>query len=361
MEYFFTPGDDGIERNIPITLDLGDIAISPSAPVSVKMTITTPTLGGDPHDASYRSAIVVAKALSVKASPKTPISAVAHGFKRFKAEAATVGDLGAITIKAMPYQKALDGADVASISDLIAPGVAASGNDGASGSLLGIEGSLSFATGLSLEPAGACPDAPTTGNLVMRNEDMEIQPIEVPLVMNDIGSLTYDRELCIYVREPDDMDAVAIPATSPYMAVLDFAARDDDQLSPPADRTLDLGRIMRDGTTVHIPYLTTYEDYNQRITLSNRSATPAGYEFSFRPEMGVTYRPGVNATGMLAAGETRVLRAMDLVTLIGGNRTAATVTVVAQPTDIDISSTLVDLNTGVATVTVHLSDDGIRF
>ena len=66
--------------------------------------------------------------------------------------------------------------------------------------------------------------------------------------------------------------------------------------------------IMRDGTTAHIPYLSTYEGYNHRITLSNRGSQDADYEFTFRPEEGVTAMPGMYAEGTLTAGETMILK-----------------------------------------------------
>ena len=112
---------------------------------------------------------------------------------------------------------------------------------------------------------------------------------------------------------------------------------------------------------MHIPYLTTYEGYNHRITLSNRSGTAADYSFSFRPEGTVTAVPGMYATGTLAARETKVLRAVDVVTLEGGNRTAATVDVVANKTSIDVSSTIINRSNGTAAVTVHLSDTGLEY
>ena len=39
---------------------------------------------------------------------------------------------------------------------------------------------------------------------------------------------------------------------------------------------------------MHIPFLTTWADYNQRIVVSNRGANPASYWITFRPEDGVT-------------------------------------------------------------------------
>ena len=296
----------------------------------------------------------------MKVAAKSPTAAVGHGFKRFIAGPGTVGDLGALTIEAKNYLNSEDGTEIGQISDLIKEGTAASGNTAASGSLLEVQGNFSFATNLSLQEVADCPDDPVEANLLVRDEDtMEVEPIVVPLIATAIAGPMYERRLCIYVRAPDHEDAVALPTTGPYMADLDFAATGDDQLKTPADRTLELGRIRRDGTSVHLPYITTFEGYNHRITLSNRSAVSAGYQFSFRPEIGVIARPGMDAAGMLEAGETRILRATNVVTLTGGNRTAATVDVVAQPTDIDVASTLVDLNTGVAALTVHLSDNGL--
>lgn len=349
-----------------VTLTLGDkVAVSPDGPVSVKMVVTLRGLTDiiAPYEAGYTGAIAVAPALSVEAAALSPTAAVAHGFKRFVTDPGTIGDLGKVTIMAKAaYLKAEDGAAVSSIAELIGPGTAGSRNTDASASKFELMGNFSpFVDTLTLEADAADCKSATGSNLLKRDkETMEAARIVVPLTAGDLTGLKYDRRLCINVRAPDDDDAMAIPATSPYMAMMDFAATDDDQLRTPADRTLDLGRIRRDGTTVHLPYVTTYEGYNQRITLSNRSGVRARYEFSFRPEDKVVARPGMNATGMLAAGQTLILRAVDLVTLTGGSRTAATVSVVAQPTDIDISSTLVDLDTGVAALTVHLSDNGLR-
>ena len=61
--------------------------------------------------------------------------------------------------------------------------------------------------------------------------------------------------------------------------------------------------------------------------------------------------PGMYAEGVLAGHETKILRAEDVVTLSGGKRTAATVTVVAPRGSIDVSTTLVNKSTGTAVVT----------
>ena len=57
-----------------------------------------------------------------------------------------------------------------------------------------------------------------------------------------------------------------------------------------------LGAIMRNGTTVHIPYITQFANYNQRIVIVNRGAE-ATYTFSFTTEDGVTATPGAECRG----------------------------------------------------------------
>ena len=55
-------------------------------------------------------------------------------------------------------------------------------------------------------------------------------------------------------------------------------------------------------SVVHLPYLTTHEQYNHRITLRNRSAQPTRWTFTFAPETGVDAMPGDMATGELDGG-----------------------------------------------------------
>ena len=142
-------------------------------------------------------------------------------------------------------------------------------------------------------------------------------------------------------------DAVAIPATAPYMATTKYAAGTTDAGWPPNPGEHSLGRITRDGTTVHIPFLTTWADYNQRIVVSNRGANEADYWITFRPEEGVTATPNdMYATGTLDGNSTIVLRAMDVVTLEGRTRTAATFAAEAKSTHIDVATVIVNMMTG---------------
>ena len=97
---------------------------------------------------------------------------------------------------------------------------------------------------------------------------------------------------------------------------------------------------------MHIPYLTTFADYNQRIVVSNRGANEADYWITFRPEDGVMATPGMYAMGTLDGNSTKVLRAMDVVTLEGRSRTAATFVAEAQSSQIDVATVIVNMMTG---------------
>jgi hypothetical protein len=107
-----------------------------------------------------------------------------------------------------------------------------------------------------------------------------------------------------------------------------------------------IGTITRDGSTVDIPYITTFADYNQRIILVNRSSADAGYTIAFTPEAGVTAAGGTAATGTMPANSTLVLKATDVVTITGGTRTAGQIQIVATTGNIDVATTQVNLSDG---------------
>lgn len=117
-----------------------------------------------------------------------------------------------------------------------------------------------------------------------------------------------------------------------------------------------LGSVVYDTTSVEIPYITTYEGYNQRIFLDNRGATAAYYSTTFTTEDGVTAVSGASGTGTLAAGEMTTIRASDLVTFTGGTRGTATIEVEAQTTSLKVTTQIVDIGTGMTdTILLHPS------
>ncbi|MFC3121941.1 hypothetical protein [Agaribacter flavus] len=114
-----------------------------------------------------------------------------------------------------------------------------------------------------------------------------------------------------------------------------------------------LGVISYDTTSVAIPYLTTFSDYNQRVYLINSSSRDAAYTTSFRTETGVTATAGAAATGTIPANSVLAIRASDIVTLDGRTRTSATIEIEANQGDIKATTQTINLSDG-STDTVDL-------
>ena len=134
-----------------------------------------------------------------------------------------------------------------------------------------------------------------------------------------------------------------------------YVSATPNSVSPPSGRTHDLGHIMRDGTTVRLPYLTTFPPYNQRIVIRNRGGA-APYSMSFNVEDGATAMPGVDAKGTLPADSVTYLSMQndDVVTLEGTHRATGTLTVVSESRLIDVAVS--QTNDGGSTDTVPLTD-----
>jgi hypothetical protein len=117
-----------------------------------------------------------------------------------------------------------------------------------------------------------------------------------------------------------------------------------DQSNPASALTGPIGAITHNGTTVELPYLTTFEDYNQRIVMVNRGGQDAEYSISdFQTESDTTAVAGTAATGTIPAGGSAVVKVSDVVTLTGKTRTAATVNIVAATGNISVATTQVNL------------------
>lgn len=99
-----------------------------------------------------------------------------------------------------------------------------------------------------------------------------------------------------------------------------------------------LGSIARNGATAQVPYLSTAAGLNQKVILVNRGSTDTTYSVTFTPEGTVTAVAGTAASGTLKAKSTTVLKAVDLVTLTGGTRTAATVVALSPAGNIDAAT-----------------------
>ena len=122
-----------------------------------------------------------------------------------------------------------------------------------------------------------------------------------------------------------------------------------------ADVTGAAGEIKRNGTTVHLGYLTTYEGHNQRLVMVNRGGLDAVYSLSnIVTESGTTATPGHMASGTVAAGEAMVIQVRDLVSFADGGttRAAATLSLTADKSDVSVALTTINLmDRGTDTVT----------
>jgi hypothetical protein len=103
-----------------------------------------------------------------------------------------------------------------------------------------------------------------------------------------------------------------------------------------------VGRIKHDGTTVRIPFVTSYEGYTQRIVLVNRNKVDVGYAITFHVEGDGELMGDNPHEGVAMADQATVLKVADLVTLTDPTRAAATLTVAAQPSTIDVATTMVN-------------------
>lgn len=114
----------------------------------------------------------------------------------------------------------------------------------------------------------------------------------------------------------------------------------------PAITATDVGSIVYDTTSISIPYVTTFGDYNQRVYIRNDSSSAASYTTSFVSEAGTTAVAGTKATGTVPGNSLIAIKASDLVTITGGTTRTSAV--------IEIEATVANIT--AVTQTVNLSD-----
>ena len=213
-------------------------------------------------------------------------------------------------------------------------------------------GDLSFAERVTVESAGAATLATCPGSLswpIATDGTMtEWLALIPPGRVSPIFQVGQVADVCIEAKAD-----TAIPAAS-YRIEIDYEPAASwsfaDFVAPAADEIVEFGSIRRDGTTIHVPFVSTHENYNQRFMIVN-GGPEAAYEFTFTPESGVNAEPGTAASGTLAKGTTH-LKASEVVTLTGGSRTAATFTAAADPDHIEMSTVLVSRTKGETDLSV---------
>ena len=147
--------------------------------------------------------------------------------------------------------------------------------------------------------------------------------------------------LCIHVDGVNE-----IPETTPYEVMTEYAGLDDAAF-PPEGGLHGLAKIVHDGTTYYIPYMTTYAAYNQRFSIVNRGPeTIYAFKALQTPDSdGSSVADGAMASGTLPKGQT-ILRTSDIVTITDGNRASGNLTIVADPADVSAAVQQVEKTSG---------------
>lgn len=142
-----------------------------------------------------------------------------------------------------------------------------------------------------------------------------------------------------------------------YAATFDGVTLDTDD-APLTGATATLGSITRNGVVVQLPYLTDFEDYNQRIVIVNRNATDVEIAgITYLPETGTTVTDTMTADDMtIPANGMKVLLVRDILDTDGMTRTAATLSIVAKNGTIDVATQQVNLTDGT-TDTAEYTDN----
>ena len=355
MALFSVTGDDfGKDAEAELT---AAYAIGAGGRGSITMTATNvdlaALLGADNpavmNEAGYSGAIKLGKALSETPKAMNALTTVDSSFKKFAGDVsvATVGSfmvsvVGDTAISGSRLLKASDGADVETVTEIVAT------PDDAMKNYVKFMGDFSFASKVTLETfAQEDATCAATGDdiRVMEGEGDDAVVTDTTSA-TAIASVATPMFLCISV-DSDDED-LRIPETGQYMAMTMYEGLENAALPPEAGSNA-LGMIARDGTTVHLPYLTTNAKWNQRIYIVNRGPA-AEYFMEFN---GADDEAGNMATGMLAAMSTTVMMVSDVVTVGEGGSTSGTVTIETQSGYIDVATNQVHRENGASDTVVY--------
>ena len=164
---------------------------------------------------------------------------------------------------------------------------------------------------------------------------------------SDLENNILDHYLCLTVD-----GETAIPVTEAYGAKVELEQGTNITQTLPSG-THPLGMIGRNGTTVHLPYLSTNDKFNQRIRIVNRGGETT-YEMAFH---GMDDEAGMDAMGMLDANSITVLslRTDDVVMPGEGSSTSATLSIAAEPGMIDVATVQVNRETGNTDTVVYMA------
>ena len=396
-----------IANDAPISIDVqGDLAVSSKEPGSYSASISVHRDQFDAYDnvgaISSRlvggSATIVSTVRGIDAAI-TParggtVADVGQGFLWFIAEGANLPNPSIGTVKVAHRRpsgttvlSAVNGSD---ISGLIGPGLPTDDPDGG-GVTIAIEGNLGIGVWnliRSLDDAGMSTDDAATADvdetacpLNFGSQTDPVDPAEPGMNSNlaldaddpnmamasDLMPGTY--KVCVTVDLAGSTSNMTPIPAGEYMATaysrVGHDIRDDVMV---AEGTV--GRIIRNGTTVNIAYLTDSEKYNQRLIIVNRGSRPAMYDLhSFTMEVGSDTMAELSPAAMAAVeaglnvippGGQVVLPVADILTFSGDRkrRVGATLSINADVTDVQVATTQVNLEDGSTDTVVYASEGG---
>ncbi len=311
------------------------LAILPGAPATIRMSVYL-DLGSAINQASpltSKSAAmaVIQPSLRTTVAPGTVTATVRSGFTALSSAGAN--SLGTLSIgvggSTVMHKSIRDGAVVNTLAQVAQEANAQL----TSGSVVTYSGDFSVGsfTSNTLTTADASCGRPAP-LATMRNNAV----LESVSVAAGAGITSF----CITVGPTNSEE---IPSGE-YTVAVDYAPVTNAAVPPNDLGETPIGVIRRDGTRVQIPYLTTYDTYNQRVVLVNRNRNAVNYTFSFVSEDGATTTAGEAAEGSVPGNSTAVLRVRDIVSIANSTRTAATLDVVAPNGTVDVATTQVNLD-----------------
>ena len=361
-------------------LDVAELAVSANGG-GVSMKVADNLADPAMHESTYPGAVGLSTALAATRTAMEAKTFVADKYKTLGAMSDTEGmayaTVGKVAVSMMTDYHAAGGTradEDVTMEDLFVASDTEAANDAArttsipsTESTVTFMGDFSFASMVTMDDDMDCMAAdadgtadasPPTGDLRMAEvngvrDTTKLKPQPLGAMLGTLGnedegvSMYPGMYLCIHVLDKEHRDAMAIPEAGPYMAMFKFAGGTTDAKHPAMPMTLELGKITRDGTNVRIPFVTVNERHHQRIVIMNRGGE-AFYDMTFMVEDGRTAMPGADASGMLPAGKVTVLslRNDDVVTVDGGTRTSANLSIEAEPSNISVSTIIHSPDTG---------------
>ena len=223
---------------------------------------------------------------------------------------------------------------------------------------------------------GVHMEAPITGNLAPTGDDPNSATLNSAALATgqnpSFGLFSQNYSICVQV-DTQGPNTKPIPATT-YVGKISVPA----ETRRDAERELAsgvIGRIGLSGTKVNLAYLTTWENYRQRLIIVNRGEASAAYRFvSFQPEEGKTVELTPDAMAAQELGENvvepnsrLVLRVYRILNVSGEStpggsspRTAATLFFEADPGDIQVATFKVNLIDGSTDTVIYPSEAGVE-